>query len=481
MTANDELCFLPATGMAAAIRARTLSPVEVVDALLERIERVNPRINAFTVILAEQARTVAREREDEARRGALRGPLHGIPFTIKDLTMTRGVLTARGSIAWKDWVPEENALLVDRLLEAGGIFLAKTTTPEFGNKGVTESLLTGWTNNPWDTSRTAGGSSGGAAAQVAAGMGPLAHGSDGAGSIRIPASLCGVVGLKPSYGRVPSYPPPSFTTIAHQGPIARTVADAALMLSAIAGVDNRDPYAISEPATDYVASLAGASVAGLRVACSIDAGLGAPVDPAVAGRVEAAARVFAGLGAKVEKATPDLPHPEAHMLTLWSTMYGVMVTDLVLPRVASREDIDPSMLGFLERAQRLSAMDYHRALAFRGEYTRRMLAFFEQFDLLLTPTLATAAFPHPEPRWMPGPAELCGKPIDPFLGWLLTYPFNLTGQPTITVPCGFTNEGLPVGLQIVGRPRQDVAVLSAAAAYEQAAPWHSHRPVLDAG
>lgn len=479
MTAYDDLCYLPATEMAAAIRTRALSPVEIIDALLARIERVNPRLNAFTVILIEEARAAAREREAEALRGELRGPLHGVPFSIKDLTMTRGVLTARGSIAFKDWVPEENALLVDRLLASGGVFFAKTTTPEFGNKGVTESPLTGLTNNPWNAARTAGGSSGGAAAQVAAGMGPLAHGSDGAGSIRIPAAMCGVVGLKPSYGRVPSYPPPSFTTYAVQGPIARTVADTALMLSAIAGVDDRDPLSLSDAPADYVASLEGASVKGLRVAYSADAGLGTPVVPEVAAIAETAARRFADLDAHVEEATPDVPHPQEQMLNLWSVAYGVTVTDLVLPRVSSRDDIDPAMLEFLARAERLNAMDYQRVNLFRSEYTRRMLTFYERYDLLLTPTLATAAFPHPEPRWLPGPAELGGRPIDPFLGWLHTYPFNLTGQPAATVPCGFTADGLPVGLQIVGRPRQDAAVLRAAAAFEQAAPWHDRRPPLD--
>ncbi|MGH2585005.1 MAG: amidase [Dehalococcoidia bacterium] len=476
MTTIQDLCFLPATEMAAAIRRHALSPVEVVDALLERIERVNPRLNAFTIVLAEEVRAAARQAEAEALRGGGAGPLHGVPFTIKDLTFTRGVPTQRGSKAWAGFVPEESALLVDRLLDAGGILLGKTTSPEMGSKGVTESLLHGTTNNPWDTSRIAGGSSGGAAAAVAAGLGPLAHGNDGGGSIRIPAACCGVVGLKPSYGRVASFPPSSFFTLAHQGPITRTVADCALMLSAMAGPDDRDPYSLTDRDVDYVAALDGASVKGLRVAYSRDLGLG-PVDPRVAALTDAAAQLFAGvLGAAVEEATPDVPNPEHAMLTMWSVSMGTLAADVILPR-APREEVDPALLMLLERAEQTSAMDYHRAAAtFRGEFYRRMIEFFGDYELLLSPTIATPPFPHP--GWMPGPTEIDGQSINPLLGWLLTYPFNLTGQPAISVPCGFV-DGLPVGLQIVGRRHADIAVLRAAAAYEQAAPWAHLRPPLE--
>lgn len=477
MTTTNDVCFLPATEMAAAIRRRALSPVEVVDALLDRIERVNPKLNAFTVVLADEARAAARRAEQGAARGQIAGPLHGVPFTIKDLTFTRGVKTTRGSKAFADFVPEESALLVDRLLGAGGIFLAKTTTPELGNKGITESPLLGTTTNPWNTACTAGGSSGGAAAAVAAGLGPLGHGSDGAGSIRIPASLCGVVGLKPSYGRVASFPPSPFATLAHQGPISRTVADAALMLTAMAGPDDRDPYSLPESGVDYLAGLEGASVRGLRVAYSRDLGL-APVDPRVTALTDAAARLFAeALGAHVAEATPAVPNPEPAMLTMWNVAMGTTAADFILTRVG-REDVDPALLGFHDAAVTTSAMDYHRAaFTFRGEFYRRMIEFFGNYDLLLTPTLATPPFPHPGP--LPGPTTLGGKPINPLLGWLLTYPFNLTGQPAITVPCGFTDDGLPVGLQIAGRRHADAAVLRAAAAYEQAAPWSGRRPPLD--
>lgn len=477
MSRNDALCFTPATDLAAAIRAKQVSPVEVVDAVLDRLERINPGLNAFTVVLADQARAAARAAETAVTRGDHLGPMHGVPFTLKDLTFTRGIKTMRGSRAFADYIPEENSIIVDRMLGAGGILIGKTTTPELGNKGITESLVSGTTENPWKRGYIAGGSSGGAAVAVAAGIGPIAEGSDGGGSVRIPASCCGVVGLKPSYGRVPTFPPSPFQTLSHQGPISRTVADAALMLTAIAGPDDRVPYAIAERGVDYGATLAGASVGGLRVAYSRDLGLG-PVDPRVVALTDPAARLFqSALGANVDEATPDVPDPHDAMVTIWSVLMGTLATDAVLSKV-DRDQVDPSLLAFVDRAQTISASEYYRAAyLFRGEYYRRMIAFFDQYDLLLTPTLAVPPFPHPGAA--PGPAEINGVAVSPFLGWLRTYPFNLTGQPVISVPCGFTDDGLPVGLQIAGRRHADAAVLRAAAAYEQAAPWAAHRPPLD--
>jgi Asp-tRNA(Asn)/Glu-tRNA(Gln) amidotransferase A subunit family amidase len=478
MAIGDEVCFMPATQMATAIRKRELSPLEVVDTLLARIERVNPALNAFTVVLADQAGSAAKRAEEAISNGEATGPLHGVPFTLKDLTFTKGVRTMRGSKAFAEWVPNENSIVVDRLLGAGGIFVGKTTTPEFGNKGITQSPLTGTTNNPWKTTHIAGGSSGGAAVAVAAGLGPLAEGSDAGGSIRIPASCCGVVGFKPSYGRVPTFPPSPFQTLAHQGPLARTVSDAAMMLTVMAGPDDRVPFAIAEREIDYAGALEGASVKGLRVAYSRDLGL-APVDPRVTARTDAAARLFAQvLGADVEEATPpSRPDPAEIMLAIWSATVGTTATELILPRVG-RADVDPAVLNLLERAEKLSTIEYYRAAyLLRGEYYRNMMAFFDRYDLLLSPTLTTPPFLHP--GWAPGPAEVAGKPINPLLGWVLTYPFNLTGQPAISLPCGFSDDGLPIGLQIVGRRHADIDVLRAAAVYEQAAPWVHLRPPLN--
>lgn len=478
MSSSDDLCFLPANELADAIRERQVSPVEVTRAFLERIDRVNPKINVFATLVPEQALAAAQKAEEALTRGEATGPLHGVPFTLKDLNATKGIRTTYGSKAYAEYVPQENSIVTERLLGAGGILLGKTTTPEFGNKGITESPLLGVTKNPWKTTHIAGGSSGGAAAAVAAGLCPLAEGSDGAGSIRIPASCCGVVGLKPSVGRVPTYPRFTvFESLSHQGPIARTVADAALMLNVMAGPDDRFPFSISETGIDYLKAIEGASVRGWRVAYSRDLGLG-PVESEVVARTDAAARVFAeDLGAMVEEATPDVPHPETAMLDIWTIIEATTALDLVLPKIG-REDIDPSLLGFVNEGSKLSAVDFYRsALVFRSNYYLGMMRFFKDYDLLITPTLALPPFPHP--GWAPGPSEVDGHEINPMLGWLLTYPFNLTGQPAITVPCGFSGEVLPIGLQIVGRRNADIAVLKAAAAYEEATHWTDERPPVD--
>ena len=477
MARSDDLCFTPVTELVGAIRDRRVSPVELTDAVLDRIERVNPKLNAFTLVLADEARAAARRAEEAIQKRESLGLLHGIPLTIKDVTSTKGIRTTLGSKAFANYVPRSNGIPVDRLLGAGAICLGKTTTPELGNKGVTESPLSGTTNNPWKLSHTAGGSSGGAAAAVAAGLSPLAEGSDGGGSIRIPASCCGVVGFKPSLGRVPIHPlVPVFNTLVHQGPITRTVPDAALMLTALAGPDDRDPYSIPETGIDYLVGLEGASVTGVRVAYSRDLGLG-PVDPRVTARTDAAARLFADrLGARIEEKTPDLPNPEEIMLTIWSTSNAAVAIDHMLPRVG-REELDPALLQLVDRAEQLSALDFYRAAyVARSQFYQRMMLFFQDYDLLITPTITTPPFPHP--GWQQGPSEVAGQPINPLLGWVLTYPFNLTGQPAISVPCGFTDDGLPIGLQIVGRRQADLTVLRAAAAYEEAAPWADRRPPI---
>jgi aspartyl-tRNA(Asn)/glutamyl-tRNA(Gln) amidotransferase subunit A len=286
-----------------------------------------------------------------------------------------------------------------------------------------------------------------------------------------------VVGLKPSFGRVPYFRAASgYKTLSCDGPIARTVADTALLLTVLAGDDDRDPFAIAESGIDYQVAIANPSIRGLRVAYSRDLGLG-PVEPEVLVHADRAAHLFAeDLGGQVEEASPEAPHPERDMLTIWRAMYGLIAIDDLLPRV-DRADIDPALLALANGADALSAYDYMRAAyGFRDRYYRAMLHFFQGYDLLITPTLATPPFPHP--GWKAGPDEIAGRPIHPMLGWLLTYPFNLTGQPAISVPCGFSAEGLPIGLQIVGRRHADAIVLRAAAAYEEAAPWADMRPPI---
>ncbi len=469
-----ELSYLPATEMARLIRTRELSPVEITDAILDRIERLNPALNAYLTVTADLARAQAKEAEARARRGDLRGPLDGIPYSIKDLEATAGVRTTYGSKWFEDHVPDEDGVVAERLKAAGGILLGKTNTPHFGHKDMCDNLLGPPCRNPWNLDRTSGGSSGGAAAAVAAGLGPLAHGSDGAGSIRIPAALCGVFGLKPSFGRVPYHPSPDyFATRSHNGPLSRTVRDAALMLSVIAGPDPRDPLTIDAPPEDYVA-LCDGDLRGLRLAWSPDLGYAA-VDPEVRSIAERAARRFTDLGCTLDAPAIRWPNPRDFHKIIWE----VGVASRHIDRAIERPDwIEPSLAQMIHNGSRVSAIEYGKALLARTALYNAVRAFFERYDLLLTPQMPVGAW-SAEPGPHQGPREIGGHPTPTIMDRLpFTYPFNLTGHPAASVPCGFTAEGLPVGLQIVGRWHADATVLRAAAGFEQIQPWAQHRPPL---
>ncbi len=467
---QEELCYLSAIELRQLYRKRALSPVEVVDAVLQRIERLNPKLTAFVTVTADLARKQAVDAEQAYATGHDRPPLLGIPVSIKDVTPTRGIRTTRGSLLWKDWVPEEDAPVVERLYSAGAVLLGKTNTPELGWKGDSGNRVVGPTHNPWKLGRTAGGSSGGAAAAVAAGLGPLAQGTDGAGSIRIPAAFCGIFGFKPSFGLVPYYPPSAVETLAHVGPMTRTVADAALMLNVIAGPDPRDRNSLNATGVDYLASL-DSGVAGLRAGWIANVGELA-VDPEVRRLAEDAAHAVAELGCEVEPIPQPLEDPYPVLEIIWSTaMAAVHRSDLE----QVRDLIDPGRLSVIEAGQRWSGVDLAWAYAERSAYAERIRRLMERYDVLLSPTLPVAAFAAGADH----PGQVGGRPTT-YLSWTpFTYPFNFTGQPAATVPCGFTSEGLPVGLQIVGRWREDVTVLRLAAAYERHRPWAQHRPPID--
>ena len=466
--ASDELCWRSATELTAMIRRKTVSPVEVVEAILARIERVNPRLGAFVTVTADEARRAARAAERAVmRKGARLGPLHGVPFSVKDLVITRGVRTTFGTPLFRDNVPVEDAPMVARLQAAGAIMIGKTNTPTFGWLGATHNLLFGPTRNPWHLDRTPGGSSGGASAAVAAGLGPLAVGTDGGGSIRIPAAFTGIVGYKPSYGRIPTYPASAAWSLSHIGPLTRTVADAALVLQVTAGPDERDPYSLPAAAADYAKRL-GRGVKGLRVAYADDLGGGEPVDAEV-GRVAArAARAFRDLGCRVESAAPGWPSPGE----CWYEIFLGGVATRLAPYRDRRADLEPGLLRLIDEALANAPTRFIQAWFDRLAWWQHPRAFFEKYDLLVTPTVACPPFP----IGLDHPTEVAGKPVSPY-GWIpFTYPFNLTGQPAASVPCGFTREGLPIGLQIVGRRFDDGAVLQAAAAFERARPWVNARP-----
>jgi len=468
---GQDLCFMPATALAAAIRAKKISPVEVMEAVFTWIHEVNPKINAFCTLTEESARRAAKEAESALMRGARLGALHGVPVSIKDLLITRGVRTMFGSRIREHFIPEEDAPSVAKLGAAGAILIGKTTTPEFGFKGVTDSPLTGLSRNPWNLAKTCGGSSGGAGAAVAAGLGPLAVGTDGGGSIRIPSSFNGVFGLKPSLGRVAVYPPSPVAILVHVGPMTRTVRDAALMLNAMAGPDERDLLSLPADSTDYLTA-SESGIRGLRVAWSPTLGY-AKVDAEVARLTETAAKVFENdLGCRLEAADPGFESPWSFFSTLWVTSYGLRLGTL-LPEWESR--MDPDLVTLVKKMGDVGTTDYAEAMVRRAALWDVTRKFFDRYDLLLTPTL-------PVPPFDVGRIDPPGVPRDaagmiPFADWVpFTYPWNLTGQPAASVPCGFTGDGLPVGLQIVGRRFADAAVLRAAAAFEQARPWADRRP-----
>lgn len=468
MTAED-LCYLPAVELAASIRAKKVSPVEVTKAVLERIERLNPKLNALCTVTADAALQAARETEAAVMRGDALGPLAGVPISIKDLIPTRGVRATSGSKLFEHNIAAADAPVVERLRCADAILIGQSNTPEFGWKGVTDNRVFGMTRNPWNTDLTPGGSSGGASAAVAAGFGPIGIGTDGGGSLRIPASFTELVGYKASFGRVPNYPATGVDSLRHTGPLTRTVADAALALDVIAGPDERDPNSLPAAPRDYLAKL-DAGIRGLRVAYSADLGY-AWVDPEVAAICADAAQHLTESGAKVEEVELKWRDP----YDCWTTFfYGGIAARTAEGFAEKKLLLDPGLVPVAERGLKLSAVDYVNGLVERNAVWQRIRPTFEQFDLLVTPTLSVPQFAvarnRPElPAGVDG-AELRWSPF--------TYPFNLTGQPAVSVPCGRTKAGLPVGLQIVGRRFADLTVLQAARAWEMIQPWAERRPSL---
>ena len=464
---SDDLCYTPATELVRLIRSKTLSPVEITRAVLERIERLNPALNAFCTVTADLALESAKAAEQAVTRGGQLPPLLGVPVSIKDLSLTKGIRSMGGSFIFEHRVPEVDAPFVRRLFAAGGIMLGKTTTPEFGWKGLGDSPLTGISRNPWNTQMTTGGSSAGAGAAAAAGLGPLAQGSDGAGSVRIPSAFCGVFGLKPSYGRVPIWPVSNNDYTTHTGPMTRTVADAALMLSVMAGPDTWDGTCLEGTPADYVGQL-DRGIKGLRVAFSPDLG-GLRVDPEVASVVRDAVRAFETLGCTVEEVKPGFADTFDTIRCLWSSHYAGNYAEF-LPKW--RDRMDPGMVACIDRGLGYSAAEYLVARGKKIAFWDSVRPVFEKYDLLLTPSLSVAAFPvsrlNPE-HWPQHEWD--------WLPWAsFSYPFNFTGQPAASAPAGFTPAGLPVGLQIVGRRFADLTVLQASRAFEQARPWAQVRP-----
>ena len=461
VTAATDLTQCTAHELLALYRSGQASPVETTQAVLSRIQRLNPRLNAFCLVDDEAALTSARASEARwqahRQQGIAVGALDGVPTSIKDLILTRGWPTLRGSRTIDPAQPwEVDAPATARLREAGAVLLGKTTTPEFGCKGETNSPATGITRNPWNTDRTPGGSSGGTAAAVAAGLGPLSVGTDGAGSVRIPAAFCGNVGLKPSFGRVPAYPLSPFGTVAHLGPHAMSVRDAALMMNVLKQPDARDWTSLPPDARDYTVGLED-GIRGWRIAYSPTLGYAKNIHPEVAAAVKTAVDTLQALGAEVEMVDPGFEDPLEITTGLWF-LGAATVWQGLSP--AQQALTDPDLRAEAEQGARLSALDVQQLHLRRGQLGSHMRQFMQRYDLLVTPSVAIPAFE----------ARAAGSvPMNPqsMLGWTpFSYPFNLTQQPAITVPCGLTRDGLPMGLQLVGPMFGDALVLRAARAYE---------------
>jgi aspartyl-tRNA(Asn)/glutamyl-tRNA(Gln) amidotransferase subunit A len=467
---TDDVLWRSALELAALIRTKQVSPVELAERVLERIALLNPRLNAFCHVSVDATRSAAREAEIAVLKGEPLGILHGVPFSAKDVLDTRGMATTYGSRLFADAVPEHDAVAVARLRADRAVILGKTTTSEFGHKAVTESPLFGVTRNPWRLDCTPGGSSGGAAAAVASGLGPIALGTDGGGSVRIPAAFCGVFGFKPSFGRVPSHPASlAWSHVDHVGPITRTVRDAAAVLDVIAGDDDRDRRSLPGGSGSYLEACED-DIKGLHVAWSPDLGY-ATVAQEVRTLCENAAAEFEGLGCHVEVVSPGWENPEGPFGTLIAAQFYAAWSDR-LP--AAESLMDATLVKFIRRGGSISAREYLLAYAAAEAYWQEVRTFLERFDLLLTPTVAVAPFSAGQSP----PREIEGEAVS-VLGWMpFTYPFNLTGQPAASVPVGFTTSGLPVGLQIVGRRHADGAVLAAARAFEAACPWVARCPPL---
>ena len=471
---DEELAFSPATELVELIASKQVSPVELTELYYRRIDRLDPKVNSYLLLTRDYAMDAARAAEAAVVRGDDLGPLHGLPVSIKDTQMTKGFTSTSGSIVFKDRVPERDSAVVERVLDAGAIMLGKTNAPEFGLVGTCENSLGEPGRNPWNTDRVPGGSSGGAAAATAASLCAISTGGDGGGSIRIPASFCGVYGIKPTQGRVSGYsglqgPAMVNSFFGQSGPLSRTVRDAALMLQVLAGHDRRDPISLREVPPDFVAAV-DRDISGLRVAWSPDYGFAA-VDPEVLETTTNAAREFEQLGCDVEESDLVMDSP----YSAYGPIYEASAYITYGRYVETHGDrMTHYAKEFIEWGSRVTAGDYARAQARIDELKAQMTDLFEEYDLLLSPTTSVTAIPVGE-----FPDEYAGRPAYPhrYFGFHpFTYPINAIGHPAASIPAGFSSEGMPIGLHIVGRKGDEVTVLAASAAFERAMPWFGRRP-----
>ena len=465
---SNGFAYRSAVELKAAITAKEISPVEVTQAALGRQEALQETLNSFATPTPDLALAAAKEAEKKIMAGEDSGLLAGLPLSVKDVLPVKDVQLNLGSKAFADNIAGIDAPPVERIKAQGGAIIGKTTTSELGCKAVGDCPLTGITRNPWNTDKTPGGSSAGAAASIAAGITPFGICTDGGGSVRIPCSLSGLFGIKPQFARVPMFPASAAPTLGHVGSVARTVRDAALLLTVIAGPDRRDPFSVAEPTPDFLGACE-QSIKGMRIAWSPTFGYAQP-NAEVAEICEKAAKVFEGLGCSVETVENVMDEDPGVMWT--SEFYAGIGTRLKPVLEANAEILDPVVVDILSNALDQSLESYYSNVFKRYEFREKMRSFFDDYDLLLSPTLPVYAFDVglDQPKGLPDDRNA--------VSWVYyTYPFNLTGQPAASIPAGFSGDGLPVGLQMVSRINSEVDIFRAAAAFEAAQPWADRTPL----
>ena len=471
---KEDICFMPAYEMAEKIRSQEITSLEITETIIERIERINPILNAYCTTTFDLARVMAKKADESVKKGETLGLLNGIPISIKDLMDTKGILTTHGSKLHEDFIPEQNDIAVQRLLDAGGVMLGKTNTPEFGHIALTNNKIFGETKNPWNAELNSGGSSGGAASSVAGGLGPLALGSDGGGSIRVPSSCCGVYGLKPTYGRIPSYPRIGihFITMDHYGPLVRFVEDAALMLNVMKGHHPVDPNSFPDDNIDYLEIL-NEKPTKLKIGYSTSLGFGKILDDEVKNNILDRVQMFEQFGWDVEEAKIKIRNPDTAFKTLVSIGYAY---DLQKDFNNRLEDLSPDLVNTIRLGLDNNSMNIGKANEKRKQLYETLSQFFMEYDILITPTIPCPAF---KPGWLDSGTvfPIIGKKALNITTWMaFTYPFNMTGLPAASIPSGWTNSGLPIGMQIVGKRYDEKTVLQVSKAFEEIAPWQDKRP-----
>ncbi|MBM4235000.1 MAG: amidase [Firmicutes bacterium] len=477
MSSIKDFCYMPATVIADRVKTKKVSPTEVVKTFLERIDMINPLINAYCTVAEESALRAARELEEKIKAKIPIGSLAGVPVSIKDVTLTKGIRTTFGSLLYKDYVPQIDSLVVERLKAAGAIIMGKTNTPEFAAGGSTYNDLFGPTRTPWNTAYNSGGSSGGSAAAVAAGLCALAEGNDLGGSLRIPASFCGIVGMRPSPGRIPFYPNDLYwDTMSLEGPMARNVEDLALMFDVLAGPDRRSPVALMPGEESFHESLKMGlgSKCSFKVAWSDNLNL-TPVDHEVLQVARRSIKTFEQLGCTVIEDCPDYSGLQETAAVLRGVRYAALYQD-ELEKPEFLELVNPNVISNARQGLALSAAAIAKADQYRSRLWQQMLSFFERYDLIAVPTVPIKPFPADTAY----PTSINGQEMKSYIDWImLTYAFSVTGLPAISIPCGWTKEGFPVGLQLAGKPGGERELLIAAACFESRQSWHDRRPPLN--